>query len=235
MSTVSFGTSLANRSYTWTEFKTFITPKGLAVQYDDDGIIYAIFGCDGPTILVCIIWKGTVPDGVIAGGYSQAQNDSDKSDFETNYKPSANGRLSTSSSISDGTNQAAVKAASTAAVAADPSLVVALSPNSPVPAGTNTIGAVKIVPASAAALANVTSSATSVTLIASNANRRMAMIFNDSTQKLYVKFGATASTSSFTVQIDAGGYYELPTPVYTGVVGGIWSSANGAARITELT
>lgn len=46
--------------------------------------------------------------------------------------------------ITDGTNTAAVKAASTAAAAADPSLVVALSPNSPVPAGTNQIGAVSI-------------------------------------------------------------------------------------------
>lgn len=42
--------------------------------------------------------------------------------------------------ITDGTNKAAVKAASTTAAATDPSLVVALSPNSPVPAGTNLIG-----------------------------------------------------------------------------------------------
>lgn len=45
--------------------------------------------------------------------------------------------------ITDGTNTAAVKAASTAAAATDPSLVVALSPNSPLPAGTNAIGTVK--------------------------------------------------------------------------------------------
>jgi hypothetical protein len=44
--------------------------------------------------------------------------------------------------ITDGTNTAAVKAASTAAAAADPSLVIALSPNSPLPAGTNDIGKV---------------------------------------------------------------------------------------------
>lgn len=44
--------------------------------------------------------------------------------------------------ITDGTNgPVAVKAASTAAVAADPSLVTAFSPNSPLPTGTNTIGA----------------------------------------------------------------------------------------------
>lgn len=44
--------------------------------------------------------------------------------------------------LTDGTNTTAVKAASTAAIATDPSAVVALSPNSPLPTGTNTIGAV---------------------------------------------------------------------------------------------
>lgn len=44
--------------------------------------------------------------------------------------------------ITDGTNVMAVKAASTAAQASDPSAVVAMSPNSPLPAGSNTIGKV---------------------------------------------------------------------------------------------
>lgn len=43
--------------------------------------------------------------------------------------------------LTDGTNTTAVKAASTAAAAADPSAVVALSPNSPLPTGSNVIGA----------------------------------------------------------------------------------------------
>jgi hypothetical protein len=43
-----------------------------------------------------------------------------------------------------GVNTPSVKAASTAAAAADPSLVVALSPNSPLPAGTSIIGSVKL-------------------------------------------------------------------------------------------
>lgn len=42
--------------------------------------------------------------------------------------------------ITDGTNTASVKAASTAAIATDKSLVVALSPNTPTPSGTNVIG-----------------------------------------------------------------------------------------------
>lgn len=81
--------------------------------------------------------------------------------------------------------------------------------------------------------ANVASSATNVTLLASNANRRSASIYNDSTQILYVKFGATATSTSFKVAMAPNTYYEFPQPVYTGIVDGIWASANGAARITE--
>lgn len=44
--------------------------------------------------------------------------------------------------LTDGTNVTGVKAASTAAVAADPSAVVALSPNSPLPAGANNVGSI---------------------------------------------------------------------------------------------
>lgn len=89
---------------------------------------------------------------------------------------------------------------------------------------------------SSATLANVNDTASSTTLLASNAARRGATIFNDSTVSLYVKFGATASTTSFTVLMAAQAYYELPaTPsVYTGVIDGIWASdASGAARVTE--
>lgn len=84
-------------------------------------------------------------------------------------------------------------------------------------------------------LANVASATTTGTLLAANTNRKGAYIFNDSTSALYVKFGATASTTSFTVKIAAGGYYEFPVPMYQGVVDGIWDTANGAARVTEVT
>lgn len=86
------------------------------------------------------------------------------------------------------------------------------------------------------AVTSVASSASSVTILASNASRLGAMVFNDSAQILYLKMGATASTSSYTVQIAAGGYYELPGPsMYTGIIDGIWASADGNARITELS
>jgi hypothetical protein len=91
----------------------------------------------------------------------------------------------------------------------------------------------KQVPLTGATVAQVASSATSVTLKAANASRRSLSIFNDSTAVLYVKFGATASTSSYTVKLNAGDYFEAPLPMYQGVIDGIWASANGSALVTE--
>ena len=85
----------------------------------------------------------------------------------------------------------------------------------------------------AATLANVASSATSVNLFAAAAKALGRTIYNDSTQVLYVKFGATASATSYTVQLAAGAYYEFPQPAYSGNVDGIWASANGNARLTS--
>lgn len=83
-------------------------------------------------------------------------------------------------------------------------------------------------------LANVASSASSVTLWAATGLAKGRTIFNDSTQVLYVALdGSVASTSNYTVQIAAGGYYELPQPAVSGKVTGIWASTNGNARLTS--
>ena len=82
---------------------------------------------------------------------------------------------------------------------------------------------------------NVASSATNVTLLASNMNRRTMTIYNDSTQVLFVKFAATASATSYTFQMGPGAYYEMPIGFYSGIIDGLWASANGNARITEIT
>lgn len=78
-------------------------------------------------------------------------------------------------------------------------------------------------------------SSASTTLKASNADRKALYITNTDANALYVKFGATASSSSFTVTIPSNGYYEMPQPIYTGVVDGIWAAnGSGIAAITEL-
>ena len=87
-----------------------------------------------------------------------------------------------------------------------------------------------------ASLANVSASATSVTLAAANPSRLGLTIYNDSAATLSVKFGATASSTSKTVDVAPYGTYEMPQEApYLGVVDGLWSSATGAARVTELT
>lgn len=89
--------------------------------------------------------------------------------------------------------------------------------------------------ASSATLSNVAGSASNVTLLAANSSRRGAIIFNDSTAALYIKFGSTASTSSFTYKVFPAGTWEMsPGIVYTGIIDGIWDSATGNARVTEL-
>lgn len=104
-----------------------------------------------------------------------------------------------------------------------------------VPTGKDGQGRIYMVQKSpTATLSNVASSATSVTILASNTARLGASVYNDSTQNLYLKFGTTASTTSFTVLLATNAYYEVPGG-YTGIIDGIWSSANGSARVTELS
>lgn len=85
-----------------------------------------------------------------------------------------------------------------------------------------------------ATVTSVAGSAVSVTLLEANANRWKAIIVNDSASILYVKFGATASATSYTYKMYPADTIELPTPIYTGIIDGKWVSANGAARITEI-
>lgn len=81
---------------------------------------------------------------------------------------------------------------------------------------------------------NVAASATAVTVFAAVTNAvEMRTVRNDSAALLYLKKGTGASTTDHFVMLDAGAYYEFPQPVYRGLVSGIWSSATGAARISE--
>lgn len=112
------------------------------------------------------------------------------------------------------------------------------------PAGTNNIGDVDIasLPAvvaatySTSAVTSVASAATSTSILASNANRRMAIMVNDADKNVYVKLGTTASTTSFSYKLTPGQILELPTPVYTGAIDAIWDAGpTGSMRVTEIT
>ena len=119
-----------------------------------------------------------------------------------------------------------------AVAASDPAAAPVSLPPSPSEAVTVAAGPA----ASTATLANVAGSASSVTIAAANTDRKGLVIVNDSTAILYLKFGATASATSFTYKLNGGETYEASGPaLYTGRVDGIWASATGAARVTELT
>jgi hypothetical protein len=84
-------------------------------------------------------------------------------------------------------------------------------------------------------ITSVAGAATSTQLLASNTSRTGAYFYNDSTAILYLAFATSASTTAYTVQMAAQTFYEMPTiPVYTGAIFGIWASAAGNCRITEL-
>ena len=92
--------------------------------------------------------------------------------------------------------------------------------------------------ASGANQSNVASAITDTLLLAANPARMGGTISNESTSVLYISLGiAAASATNYWKAVGptatVASSVELPTG-YTGQVRGIWVSANGFARITEL-
>lgn len=73
---------------------------------------------------------------------------------------------------------------------------------------------------------------TNQTMLAANSARRFACISNGTAAALFIKFGATASATSHTVSLVAGGYYEVPK-VYTGILDA-FTTGSGQVMVTEL-
>lgn len=91
-------------------------------------------------------------------------------------------------------------------------------------------------PASTGTVTSVASAATSTTLLAANAARKGATIYNTDANAVKILLAAgTASATNFSVSIAANGYYEVPFG-YTGIITGIWDvDGAGAALITQFT
>lgn len=82
---------------------------------------------------------------------------------------------------------------------------------------------------------SVPGAAASTNILALNANRLGASIYNDSAAILYLDTsGGVASVANYTVQLGPNGYFEVPA-IYTGLITGIWASATGAAKVAEYT
>lgn len=131
--------------------------------------------------------------------------------------------------ITDGTNVTAVKAASTAAASTDPSLVVALSPNSPVPAGTNAIGSVLAniqvasAPVSSSNPVPVTISSTIPGTAVQSYNTAASIAAGSTSNHVYTV--TTAKTLNLArIWASASGKLKIEIQVETGVATGVFNS-----------
>jgi hypothetical protein len=108
-----------------------------------------------------------------------------------------------------------------------------VSPATPLPVEVSgTIGAVA---ARTPTTTSVASSATSVTILAANANRRGVAINNQSVARLYLSFSDPATVANSFIELGAGAFILLDQQlIVAGAITGIWSSANGTAQVTEF-
>jgi hypothetical protein len=111
---------------------------GAAGSVGIGGLAQSSFAAVGNPVLIAGASSGTVRT-ISTDGSGQVY---------VNQGAAASAANAWTAKVTDGTNTAAVKAASTAAAATDPSLVVGLSPNSPLPAGTNVLGVTGVAQAS---------------------------------------------------------------------------------------
>lgn len=86
---------------------------------------------------------------------------------------------------------------------------------------------------------------TSFVALASNTARRTASFYNDTNVDILLALAATSSTTSYSVRVKPGGYYELPGQnlVYTGAVAGLpvapgtttaTAASSGVLAVTEI-
>lgn len=93
----------------------------------------------------------------------------------------------------------------------------------------------KLIASTTTVVSSTNASVTNFTILAANANRSHALFYKTGAGIAYLKLGATASPTSYTVQLQNNGYYEIPER-YTGQVDIIFSAAGaGTVVSTEVT
>lgn len=73
------------------------------------------------------------------------------------------------------------------------------------------------------------------TILAANASRLAAFLWNDGSAQVYVRLEAGATTALFTVRLNNNGFYEVQFPAYTGIITGITASGTATILATECT
>ena len=95
---------------------------------------------------------------------------------------------------------------------------------------------VRAIGASTTTVSSANASTTNFTLLNSTPSRQGATFFKEGSNTCYLKLGATATATSYTVKLSNNGYYELPED-YTGRVDILFSTAvaGNILYVTEIT
>lgn len=91
------------------------------------------------------------------------------------------------------------------------------------------------VPVLTSTVTRVSSSSTNQLLVATNNNRKGLIFYNDGIALQYIKFGTSASVTSFTIRLTDHSVYEVQPPLYDGQIDFISSNTDGAIQVTELS
>lgn len=75
-----------------------------------------------------------------------------------------------------------------------------------------------------------------IVLLPQNLARKGLIIVNVSTANMFIKYGAGVDTNyKYTVKIVGEQYWEMPYPIYTGLISAIWRQPSGFfISVTEL-
>jgi len=87
-----------------------------------------------------------------------------------------------------------------------------------------------------ATVAAVPAPTTVANLLTANSTRGGFIITNGTTGNLFVKFGATATTTDYTIKLAAGAVYEaqpLGNELYGGLITGIIDTGTGNVQVTS--
>ena len=79
----------------------------------------------------------------------------------------------------------------------------------------------------------IAGSVTALTLFSTTTARAGATIWNDSSSRLYVKYGQNLSTTLYSFKIGPYGYWEMGPVGFAGIITGIWEVATGSAFTTQ--
>lgn len=118
------------------------------------------------------------------------------------------------------------------------SVIATLVPSASIIVGgwaTAATASVRDIGASTTTVSAANASITNFTFLTSSVNRKGATFFKEGSNTVYIKLGATASATSYTVKLSNNGYYELPED-YTGQVDILFSTAvaNNPLYVTEI-